>query len=488
MKKTKLITLSIVGSTLLLLTACGGGSSSSDAGTPPATPPTQTSKTTVPTKINIAIPDGLKNRRRGQQQLIVSKSSNQKTTDTIESYGYTQLTQTIQEVEVTIKGVKENMVYLGSMLTDIRTACEGTAINTQCSIPAGQISLTIDDSIQSDLKELESEFDDLEVEGEAPPLNTTFTMGEVLYTQFDSNHTYQQDVVFDLQPAFSDLDFNVTKMLETVRWSDDENNIETISDINDEFGAYSMHLNYAKKDDNSSFMSIKNNFTNPALDGVPASSGTFAVTLSELNDTNETIKVTSSGKYSDGTFSDSFNSAGQINSNGGYLNSNGTFDENGTYAEKETFDANGSVLQSKYCDEIVGEVNTCSIADESTWHTFDDEFGIDSDDFSEEEFADDNFDDEDSIFNSQSLVVTGGNFNDGICTLLAPDFTVTSETSPFEEAIGAIFKFEEEQEGLLEDSSFENQLDDLKIFCLDEEGNIEELSAENRPTLTIDNE
>jgi len=282
-------------------------------------------------------------------------------------------------------------------------------------------------------------------------------------------------------------------MLETVRWSDDEKNVETISDVNDEFGTYYMHLSYAKKDDNSSFMSVNNNFTDPALDGVPALNGTFAVTLSELNDANETVKVTSSGKYSDGTFSDSFNSAGQINSNGGYLNSNGTFGEYVTYAEKETFDENGSVLQSKYCDEIVGEVNTCSLADESTWHTFDDEFGIDSDDFSEEEFGEYHDEDENSIFDSQSLVVTGGNFNDGICTLLAPDFSLTSETSPFEEAIGAIFKFEGEQEsileGILEDSSFENQLDELKIFCLNEENdNMEELSAENRPTLTINDE
>jgi len=498
MKKTQLATLSIISSTLLLFTACGGDSSSNGGGsssngedsnpseeTATTTPTIQTAKLTLPTKINIDIPDGFKNSRKTTSQVtLTNKVSAQKTTDTIPSRGYEQLTSTIEDVESMIKGVKSNMIYLGSMIPDIQTACVSTAINQLCTIPAGQISLTIDSSIQSDLKELQSEFD--EVEEDTPPLNTTLTMGEILYTQFDSNRTYQHDIVFDIQPAFSNLGFNVTKMIETVRWSDDDNNVETISDVNDEYATYSMHLNYAKKEDNSSFMSIKNNFANPALDGIPASSATFTMKLSELNDANETVKVTSNGKYSDGTFSDSFNSNGEINTNGGYLNSTGTFIGSAKYAEKETFDSNGSLLQSKYCDEFDGA--TCSIADESTWHTFDDVLGIDSDEFSEEEFEEYHEEDENSIFEFKELTVEGGTLTDSMCFILPPNFIFTSEANLFEEFIGSIIVFGNEQEGLLEESSFENQLDDLKIFCLNEEDDIEELTGEDRPTLTINNE
>lgn len=478
MQKRKLLTLSVACSILLLLTACGGGSSS--AGVTSLTE-TNTSTKIVPEKINITIPKGLKRRRRVVILVNTPKVSFQKTTDSIESYGYEQLRSTIEEAENTIKGVKKNMIYLGGMMPDIQTACEGTSINELCTISAGQISLTIDSSVHSALEELEAEFDDIEDEKGILPLNTVLPIGKILYTQFDNNHTYQQDAVVDLKPTFSDLNITVTKLLETIRWSEDNKSIETISDVDDEFGTFYMHLTYAKKDDNSSFMRINNEFTNPAVDGFAASKGQFSITLQELNDVNKTVKITSSGKYSDGTFNDSFNSSGQISSNGGYLNSTGTFDGNSNYAEKETFDTNGSLLQSKYCDESVGE--NCSITDESTWHTFDDDLGIDDDNFSEEEFQNDNSNSTDST----ELIVTGGTFIDGICEILPSDFSLTLDKNLFESSIGNIFKFENEQKGVLYDSDFKNQLGTLKIFCVNNQGNIAELSEENRPLLTINN-
>ena len=207
MQKTKLLTLSIASSTLLLFAACGGGSSS-DGGTTPPAPPADTTTNIVPQKINISIPDGLKSTRT---TTTTQKVSFQKTTETIPSRGYEQLKETIKEAERTIKNVKENMVYLNSMMPDIQTACEGTAVNTQCTIPAGEISLTINSSIKSDLDDIQSEFDSLEEEGGLPPLNTELTMGQVLYTVFDNTHTYQQNVVLDLKPTFSALGLTVNK-------------------------------------------------------------------------------------------------------------------------------------------------------------------------------------------------------------------------------------------------------------------------------------
>lgn len=455
----------------LLLSACGGDSSSD------ATPSEDTKTKIVPTKINITIPDGLKNRRK---DVVVINNTFQKVTDSIPSYGYEQLTSTITEAEETIKSVKENMIYLGSMMKDIQKACENVSINQACTLPAGDISLKIDNEIHSNLKELYKEFNDTEVQEMLPPLEMTLPVGNILYTQYDATHTYQYDVVVDLQPMFDGLDIKVNKQLETIRWAEDNKTIETISDIDDEFGTFYMHLNYVKKDD-TSLMNIKNNYTNPAEGGFPASKGKFAMTLEELNDRNETIKVTSNGTFSDGIFSDSFSSIGQINVNGGYLNSTGTFDGDNKYAEKETFDVNGNILQSKYCDE--GEGATCNITDESTWHTFDEALGIDSDNFSDEAFEENDF-----MENAQELIVSGGTFLEGVCMILPPNFTLTLEENLFDESIGNIFKFEEEQTGILYDSKFSNQLEDVQIFCLNQEDKIEVLTAQNRPTLVLKSE
>ena len=430
MQKRKLLTL-MACSTLLLFTACG--SSSSSNGVTPLTETntetntntdinTETKTNTVPEKINITIPKGLKRRRKVIVQGNSSKVSFQKTTESIESYGYEQLKSTIEEAESTIKHVKENMIYLGGMMPDIQTACEGTNINEPCSIPAGQISLTIDSSILSALEELQNEFDNIEEKRETPPLNTVLPIGKILYTQFDSNHTYQQDIVVDLKPTFLDLNITVTKLLETIRWSKDKKNVETISDVDNEFGTFYMHLTYTKKDDNTSFMRIKNKFINPARDGFTAAKGQFSMTLQELNDINETVKITSSGKFSDGTFNDSFDSSGQINVNGGYLKSNGTFEGNSNYAEKETFDTNGSLLQSKYCDEDIGE--TCSISNESTWHTFDDDLGIDDNDFSEDDFE---YDDDFSDDNWEDDSINDDNFDDALEEDSVNDDTLNDE-------------------------------------------------------------
>ncbi|HHD75714.1 MAG TPA: hypothetical protein ENK95_02675, partial [Campylobacterales bacterium] len=62
MKKTTFLLLGLSTATLLLFTACGGGGSTGGE-TPPTTPPTETKTTTVPKKINIDIPDGLKANR-----------------------------------------------------------------------------------------------------------------------------------------------------------------------------------------------------------------------------------------------------------------------------------------------------------------------------------------------------------------------------------------------------------------------------------------
>jgi len=179
----KLLPLSMVAS-LLIFTACGGGGDS----TPKNETPSETKNVTVPQKISIVIPDALKNKRSADEnigKLSISKSQN-----SIESYGYQQLQSTISRAEETIESVKENMKYLTLMMPDIVKACANTPENTKCTIPSGEIELT--------------------VEGQ------TFSMGEILYTQQDSTKKYQQIVVLDLKPTLEEMGETLEKDLETV--------------------------------------------------------------------------------------------------------------------------------------------------------------------------------------------------------------------------------------------------------------------------------
>lgn len=396
MHQSKYLLLGLTTSTLLLLNACGGGGSSSGGDTPIS----NNTSSIVPTTINITLPNGLKSTRSTTSQ----KATFQKTSDTIPSLGYEQLKSTIKEAEGAIKEVKGNLVLLGGMMSDIEIACEGTVVNTQCTIPANTITLTIDNALKSELDKINSEFNDVEDNGGLPPLNTVLTMGEVLYTQFDNNHTYQYDVVLDLEPTFTTLGETVTKHLETMRWSDDNNSVETVSDVNDNYGTFNMHLTYHKQSDGSSRMNITDEFKDKAPSTL---SGTFALAVKELKDTNNTVKVTSSGTFSEGVTNNQFDIAGQISDKGGFLSSKGTLlDGNSNFAEKETFNSNGDLLQSKFCDEI-----GCDTNDETTWHTFDEVLGLNNNGFNDDEFTA-------NLEEIPSLVINGGNLELGRYELL----------------------------------------------------------------------
>lgn len=495
MKKTTFLLLGLSTATLLLFTACGGGGSTGGE-TPPTTPPTGTKATTVPQKINIDIPNGLKANRNAA---ISTKASLEKSNESIPSYGYERLKSSISEAEERIKNIKHNMVYLNSMMSDIETECTNVPLNTQCTIPAGKISLSITNEINEEISKINEGFKS--TEDETPPVGTKLTLGQVLYTKFDTNHTYQHHVILDLQPTFSDLGANITKQLETIKWSDDNNSVQTISDYGDEDFTYKMQLLYTKEiENNIENMTIADSFKEVAT----SMSGSYSLYLKNLNDVNNTFTITTNGQFITDSTKDNFNSKGQISDNGGFLSSTGSFGGETQYAEKETFDKEGNVLKSIYCD---GFSQSCDLSDESTWHTFDDIYGIDYD-YSDINETDESFyvdfndtypvDDEEyeSGFSEFPLTITGGNIPEGICTLLPPTHDTTNIENGigiWENSIGSIFKYEEDLEGYLYDSNYLDALNTIKIICLKptEDGldaNLVELTGSDRPTLAALNE
>jgi len=434
----KLLPLSMVAS-LLIFTACGGGGDS----TPKNETPSETKNVTVPKKISIVIPDALKNKRSADEnigKLSISKSQN-----SIESYGYQQLQSTISRAEETIESVKENMKYLTLMMPDIVKACADTAENTKCTIPSGEIELT--------------------VEGQ------TFSMGEILYTQQDSTKKYQQIVVLDLKPTLEEMGETLEKDLETVKWSTDENHIETISDFKDNDGTFNMHLIYDKESDGKSTMNITDSFK------FGSDKGTFMLNIADKNDINNTVDVTMNGTFTEefegNILSDTYNMVGSVNKNGGYLTSTGTFLED-KFSEKETFDKDGKLLQSKFCASITGTDDSCQHDDDSTWHTFDDALGLDN-----SEFEEDN-----NLPNTHILKIEGGNFKDGIYFLIPDTLDITNiSTNEYEDnAVAYILVFSTEDElfahAYLNNPDYISKLNDLRLIYIgyDNFGNYDESS------------
>jgi len=449
----KLLPLSMMAS-LLIFTACGGGSGTTE---PKDETPTETTKVTVPQKISIDIPNALKNKRSADANIGKLSIDGLQENETVQSYGYQQLTSTISRAEDTIKSVKENMEYLSSMMPDIVKACTDTAENIKCTIPSGEIELT--------------------VEGQVLPI------GEILYTKQDDSKKYQQIVVLDLKPTIISMgELGIEKDLETVKWSTDENHIETISDVKFSTDSFNMHLIYDKESSGASSMTITDQY---AFDDMK---GNFTLKLNDKNDVNNTVTVETISTYKFQNESDSFSSKGSVDDNGGYLISRGSFLSE-EFAEKETFDANGSLIKSSFCHTD----DTCDMNEPNSWKNFDYEEGfVDSFDG---DFIDE-FSDEDTsnVFESKELNINGGSLQDGFCDLLPPKFNsndIESGEGVLENSIGLITKFESDISATLFDNNYIDQLDDLKIICfypIIEHGfdaRFIELKGNDRPTLTI---
>ena len=450
----------LLSSSLLLFTACGGGGDSAPSS---GSNPISVEKI-VPQNINIDIPDSLKSSRSSNDNS--NKIGFQKVnTSSVPSYGYTQLKMTISEAEDAIFNIKENLVILNHLMPAILSECAGTALNEKCTIPAEVISLTIDSGLKSELAAVAVEFDKTP---ETLP-NTTLVLGEVLYTHNDVSKNYQHNVVLDLQPTLSVLGQTLTKDLEGVKWSDDENSIETHSDYEDNDGHFTMHLTYHKNSDGSSLMKINDSFSNTELNG------NFLLNIKDLNDINKSVEVSSSGKFGLNTF----NSTGKVSKNGGYLISKGSSSII-NYAEKETFDATGNVLKNKFCDG-----QECDLKNETTWHTFDASFEASE----ENGFDDSSFSEEFSASTEQiELNVTGTTLPTyTACELLAPDFSkVSTVDNIYNNSVGSIARFDDYSFGVLLNADYKNSLASLRIFCnTPDNDEFHELLGNEKPTLSL---
>ena len=409
MKQKLLISLFTTFS-LLTLNGCGGGGSG--MGDPYSPPVESKPSNSVPKKVNVDIPKALKNDRSSP---ALNRLYRQSGTDI--SLGYEELKNSIKVAEGTLKEVKSNLVLLDSMMPDIKKECKDTPVNTTCTIPARTISLTIGTTINEEIKKIDYEFKDVGGSHQLP-LDMTLTMGEIHYTKYDSTHPYQYDINIDLKPTFSDLGVTVDKNLQHVKWSDDNSSIDIVSDAAYNGDSWNMHLKYSQDSNGKESMSIADNFN---IQNGSSLSGTFNLKVEKLHDTNDTVKVASSGTFLDNE-NYKFNSSGQIDKNGGFLISKVKIGDVEEFASKESFDINGSLLNSKYCDTLIA--NGCDINDETTWY----KFGVDlSQNSSNSSDNPNNNDNASSEYTLAILQINGGEqLDEGLYELLPKDIDLST--------------------------------------------------------------
>ena len=446
----KLLPISIVAS--IILTACGGGGTNTqdnNSNNEAINQENIKNSISVPQKISIDIPDALKKNRNAPANKEKILNDDNQENNNAQSFGYQQLRDTIFQAEETINNVKKNMKYLTLMMPDIVKECSNTEKNKECTIPAGKVKVTVK--------------------------NQTFSIGKILYTQQDDKKTYQQVVVLDLKPTLIAMgQSGLKKDLETVKWSTDKNHVETFSDIQDEEGAYNMKLDYDMAEDNSSKMVITETFSN--ID----TKGSFKLKVNDINDGNNTVKIETiaTNKFQDK--SDSFSSKGVAGDNGGHLITRGTFEDE-EYAEKETFDANGTLLKSSYCHAN----NGCNIDEPSTWMNFDDIKGI-VDDFNDDNFPQDidvNFREPLELSFNQSENFPKNTY----CEILPSDYNGSlNKVDIYNNSIGSFARFDDEIFGTLFDMNEKDNINSLPILCNNSKNSdFYQLTDDKRPTISI---
>jgi hypothetical protein len=249
-----------------------------------------------------------------------------------------------------------------------------------------------------------------------------------------------------------------------------------------------MNLTYKKEDNGSAFMKINDTFN---ITTQPQVSGLFSLTLKDLKDAQNSVQVDSTGTINDGTNGTiTFSSKGEVTDSGGSLTSKGEFGGN-KFAEKESFDGQGALKQSKYCDDT-----TCNLNDETSWHTFDENLGIDNNDTPITiDLPNDNTDNE-PIYIVQAI---GGNLTIKnsyesleLYYLIPNDIDLSSHETVQDNKIASISVFKNDAGGLDTvvvplNLEYINSLNDLSIVYLDKRtNNYVKIAQEDKPTFSVE--
>ena len=441
--KTKQILLSVTLSLLLL--ACNSSSSKTD------TTPEKNEKISVPKKIGVSIPKSLQKNRTNTAPQKVSDEASTATP----SMGYMQLIDSISQLNSTKKEIEIELLVISHIMGDITQYCDGTPLDSTCTIPKGKLSLTLDNELVDAINEIEP--NSIEEEGQ------TQILDKIEFTQYNETKAFQYSFkIFDEDE----------KSNSNIQWSKDEKHIRSAYEGYENTKlAYSSSINYDEFSNTNKKMTVNDSALNP--DGKHED---FHFSITDKGNKNYTIKANDNFELG------KFSSLGELSKKGGYLIFTGEYDGE-KFAEKETFDAMGNLLSSSFCDSSM----SCSLEDPTTWQASGAE-----EPYFEEDF---NIDDTEE-FEITPLNVTGGNLKGEYYFLLdsaqlPQDIGIDEMNMPMIEKaiVGEIYNFDGKLVASLSNSKYKKELNSLLlvevVFNDNKEPTFNAVEKKDMPTLTI---
>ena len=419
--KTKQILLSFTLSVLLL--ACNSSSKKTES-----TPPNN-EKISVPKSIGVSIPKSL--------QKSSTTATHQKTSDeplaVPSSMGYGQLVDSVSQLSSTKKNIEIELLVIAHIMNDITQYCAGTPVDTTCTIPKGELTLTFNNELVNEIKEIEPNITG--IEGQTQPLD------KIEFTQYNETKAFQY--------AFKIYEDN-EKSNSSIQWSKDEKHIRSAYEgYENSKLTFSSSINYDELSNANKKMTVNDSYVN--FDGKTED---FHFNITDKG--NESYAISANENFEFGKFS----SLGELSKKGGYLVFTGEYDGQ-NFSEKETFDAEGNLLSSSFCDSSI----TCSFDDPTTWQVS----GV------EDASVEENFNIDENIDNLENydytpLKVTGGNLHGEFYMLLDPallpqDIGIDDMNSQMIEKalVGNIYNFNGEMVASLYNNNYLKLLDTLVL-------------------------
>ena len=397
----------------------------------------------LPPKVSLAFPTLLKS----QEEEVDINESNQSTE---EDLGYLQLKKSIEKIDGVIDLVQVNLNILDKVMPEVQQRCEGMIA---CVFQKDTLSFVMDNETMAAINTVIVDKNRTLYECN----ESTIALGEVGFYTYDLNESYQYMITLDiLNSKLYHQDKNVIKEFQTIKWSEDNQDVLTLYDYEDNETNSSIVLHYLIDDSNKETMHVYNQDDSQKV----GYQETTSLVLSKTEDENSSEGNTS-------TYS---------------LTSNSILkEEENTSRFSANIEINSEESHLLFSGSVSDENSSTEVAVSS-------ELSCDNNQSCDENSSDELRNTEVELY---ELRIVGGNLEDGDYVLLAPDTDIESLSLRyiFENSLGNFTVSEGERQGALHSDGFLYLLNSLIIVHINpsqESTNMFEIvSLEDKPTLRI---
>ncbi|HIP40977.1 MAG TPA: hypothetical protein EYG90_00515 [Campylobacterales bacterium] len=401
--------------------------------TPPSTPNIEEERVevvfskTLPQTISMEIPQ------------ILKKSSFNETNQsftTEESIAYTQLIDDLERSQKYIALSKINLIYLENVMPEVLERCEGM---TQCTFEEEELSFIMNEQVINLLKE-----------------------SNLTVTEDNDTEIYFGEIEFTKNAYHYRLSHHQRDTVQTVKWSEESEDVETLYVKDGNNSKESMSLKYLTQENGQRVMHLFNTTQDKRLDAQK----NLSFTLMDTNDINRSIFVTA-------------NTVGTLLINRQITQSN--FSLNGKVSDEGSqLLFVGGISDESFKEKIVldteNNITTVSYFDSN-----------ESDEFNGDNFFDST---KPATLEFYELNIEGGVLENGEYRLVAPNTNVESLDlmDMFELSVGTFTKFDGKIQGALYDNSYIDVLNKLTVVAITESQEVinmfEIVELEDKPNIT----